>query len=221
MCLNTPSCATLILGGPNPFTEAEGPLDVNDTRMQQVTYANGKLWGALDTSVTVNNVNEAGIEWFVVNPVASKVINQGYLGGNNANLTYPAIGVTSSGKGVMAFTLVGPNNFPSAAYASIDAQNGTGPIHIAAAGLGPQDGFTETKIFSPTGNGVPRPRWGDYGGAVPVGNSVWIASEYIGQTCTYRQFTTNTPASPLFSCNMTRTVFANWYTRISQVQVNS
>jgi hypothetical protein len=64
------------------------------------------------------------------------MINQGYLSGNNANLTYPAIGVTSSGKGVMAFTLVGPNNFPSAAYALIDATNGTGPIHIAAAGLG-------------------------------------------------------------------------------------
>jgi hypothetical protein len=220
-CLNTPSCATLILGAPDPFTEAEGPLDVNDTRMQQVTYANGKLWGALDTSVTVNHINEAGIEWFVVNPVTSKVINQGYLGGNNANLTYPAIGVTTSGKGVMAFTLVGPNNFPSAAYASIDAQNGTGPIHIAADGVGPWDGFTATKVFSPTGNGVPRPRWGDYGAAVPVGNTVWIASEYIGQTCTYKQFTTNTPASPLFSCNMTRTAFANWYTRISQVEVNT
>ena len=31
-------------------------------------------------------------------------------------------------------------------------------------GLGPQDGFTEYKIFSPFGNSVPRPRWGDYGG---------------------------------------------------------
>jgi hypothetical protein len=218
-CLNTPSCSILVAGTVNPFTEVEGRLDVNDTRMQQVTYANGKLWGALDTSVTVNNVNEAGIEWFIVNPVASKVIKQGYLGGNNANLTYPAVGVTTSGKGVMAFTLVGPNNFPSAAYASIDAQNGVGSIHIAAAGLGPQDGFTETKLFSPFGNSVPRPRWGDYGAAVPIGNTVWIASEYIGQTCTYRQFTTNTPASPLFSCNMTRTALANWGTRISQVAV--
>jgi len=218
-CLNTPSCSTLVAGTVNPFTEVPGRLDVNDTRMQQVTYANGKLWGALDTSVTVNNVNEAGIEWFVVNPVASRVIKQGYLGGNNANLTYPAVGVTAGGKGVMAFTLVGPNNFPSAAYALIDAQNGVGSIHIAAAGLGPQDGFTETKIFSPTGNSVPRPRWGDYGAAVPIGNTVWIASEYIGQTCTYRQFITNTPASPLFSCNKTRTALANWGTRISQVAV--
>ena len=212
-CLNTPSCATLLIGGPDPFTEAEGPLDVNDTRMQQVTYVNGKVYGALDTSVTVNNVNEAGIEWFVVNPITDKVLNQGYLGAKNANVIYPALGVTASGKGVMAFTLVGPKNFPSAAYALFDTAKGTGSIQIAAAGLGPQDGFTETKIFSPTGNGVPRPRWGDYGAAVPLGGNVWIASEYIGQTCTFAQYT----AAPFGSCNGTRTSLANWYTRISLV----
>lgn len=216
-CLNTPACSALVLGGSDPFTEVEGQLDSNDTRMQQVTYAGGKLWGALDTNVTVNQVGEAGIEWFIVNPSSSKVIKQGYLGGKNANLIYPAIGVTSSGKGVMAFTLTGPNNYPSAAYAPIDAQNGVGPITIAAAGLGPQDGFTEYKIFGT--NGVPRPRWGDYGAAVPVGSSVWIASEYIGQTCSYSQYIQNTATSPLFSCNMTRTALGNWGTRISQVAV--
>jgi hypothetical protein len=218
-CLNTPSCAKLVLGGADPLTEVPGVLDSNDTRMQQVTYADGKLWGALDTTVTVHQINEAGIEWFIVNPVTAKVLNQGYLGGDNANLIYPAIGVTTSGKGVMAFTLVGRNNYPSAAYASIDANQGAGSIHIAAAGLGPQDGFTEYKIFSPTNNGVPRPRWGDFGAAVPIGNSVWVASEYIGQTCTYAQYITNTAASPLFSCNMTRTALGNWYTRISNVSV--
>jgi len=218
-CLNTPSCAKLVLGGADPFTEVPGVLDSNDTRMQQVTYADGKLWGALDTTVTVHQINEAGIEWFIVNPVTAKVLKQGYLGGDNANLIYPAIGVTTSGKGVMAFTLVGPNNYPSAAYASIDANQGAGSIHIAAAGLGPQDGFTEYKIFSPTSNDVPRPRWGDYSAAVPIGNSVWVASEYIGQTCTYAQYITNTAASPLFSCNMTRTALGNWYTRISNVTV--
>lgn len=216
-CLNTPACSTLVAGGADPFTEVEGQLDSNDTRMQQVTYAAGKLWGALDTSVTVKNVGEAGIEWFIVNPVSSKVVKQGYLGGKNANLIYPAIGVTSSGKGVMAFTLTGPNNYPSAAYAPIDAQNGVGSITIAADGVGPQDGFTEYQIFGT--NSVPRPRWGDYGAAVPVGNSVWIASEYIGQTCSYSQYIKNTASSPLFSCNKTRTALGNWGTRISLVAV--
>ncbi len=37
------------------------------------------------------------------------------------NVTYPAIATTAAGSGVMAFTLVGENDFPSAAYAPIDA----------------------------------------------------------------------------------------------------
>jgi len=48
-------------------------LDSNDTRMQQVWYANGKVWGALDTAVTVNGANKAGIAYYVVNPNAGKL----------------------------------------------------------------------------------------------------------------------------------------------------
>jgi hypothetical protein len=50
---------------------------------------------------------------------------------------------------------------------------------------------------------------------VPVGNDVWIASEYIGQRCTLATYLT----PPIGSCGGTRTVLANWYTRISQVRV--
>ena len=42
--------------------------------MQQVWYANGKLWGALDTAVTVGGQNRAGIEWFIVNPTVPKIV---------------------------------------------------------------------------------------------------------------------------------------------------
>ena len=224
-CLNNPTCSTFLNGTTDPYApEVEGVLDSNDTRMQQVTYAAGKLWGALDTSLTVGGKNLAGIEWFIVSPsvssgtVSASVLKQGYLGLAQTNLIYPAIGVTTSGKGVMAFTLVGTNNYPSAAYASIDT-NGTGAVHIAAAGLGPQDGFTEYKFYSPFGNGVPRPRWGDYGAAVSVGNTVWIASEYIGQTCTLSQYEAGFNPSQFGSCGGTRTAFANWYTRISHVAI--
>src|SRR5258708_16086998 len=56
-CLNTPSCATLILGAPDPFTEAEGPLDSNDTRMQQETYPAENLCAPLHTTLPPNNAN--------------------------------------------------------------------------------------------------------------------------------------------------------------------
>jgi hypothetical protein len=184
--------------------------------MQQVTYANGLLYGALDTSLSLDGVvSKAGIAWFVIKPsveggsVTADLYNQGYLGLRKNNLSYPALGVTSSGQGVMAFTVVGHDYFPSAGYASFGADSGTGKVKIAAHGIGPDDGFSNYKAF---GN-PPRSRWGDYGAAIPDGNNVWIASEYIGQRCTLAQY----QAAPFGSCGGTRTSLANWDTRISQV----
>ena len=216
-CLNDVPCSTFLNGTTDPFApEVESHLDANDTRMQQVTFANGKLWGALDTALTINSVNKAGIEWFIVKPsvaggsLTASITLLGYLGLANNNLTYPAIGVTNSGRGVMGFTVVGADNYPSAGYTGIDASAGVGDIHIAAAGLGPADGFTSYKFY--VGN-PPRTRWGDYGATAPDGNSIWIASEYIGQTCTLAQYET----TPFGSCGGTRTSLGNWGTRISQV----
>jgi len=209
-CLNDTPCSTFLLGGPDPFRpEVISPLDSNDTRMQQVWFANGKLWGALDTAVTVGNENRAGIEWFIVNPSAGKVDLTGYLAMENNNVNYPAIATTPSGRGVMAFTLVGEDHHPTAAYASIDAKVGVGDIHVAAEGVGVQDGFSGYKAF---GN-PPRPRWGDYGAAAVDGNSIWIASEYIAQTCTLAQY----ESTPFGSCGGTRASLGNWSTRVSKV----
>ena len=73
--------------------------------MQQVTYANGKLWGALDTALNPDSgPQRAGIAWYIVNPDAGHGRVQGYLGADGNDFTYPAIGVTPSGRGVMAFT---------------------------------------------------------------------------------------------------------------------
>ncbi len=135
-----------------------------------MTFANGKLWGALDTALTLNSVNKAGIEWFIVKPsvsssgVSGSVALQGYLGLANNNLTYPAIGVTASGRGVMAFTVVGADNYASAGYAGIDALVGVGDIHVAKAGLGPDDGFTSYKFYvgdppAPAGATTALQRW--------------------------------------------------------------
>lgn len=217
-----PGCWRFLFNSEPSHTEVETRLDSNDTRMQQVTYANGKLWGALDTAITISGANQAGIAWFVVNPSggeegsSAELVNQGYLAVPGNNLIYPAIGITRSGKGVMAFTLVGQDHFPSAAYVTID-EEGVGDIQVAAEGAGPQDGFTSYKAVV---GDPPRPRWGDYGAAVPVGNGVWIASEYIGQTCNLAQYM-SAATSPRFSCGRTRVVFGNWDTRISLVRVGS
>jgi hypothetical protein len=129
------------------------------------------------------------------------------LEGNN--LTYPAIAVTQSGRGVMGFTLLGDDFYPSAGYAGIDAKIGVGDLHVAAVGQGPDDGFTG---YKPTIQFGTRPRWGDYGAAASDGDSIWIASEYVNQTCTFSTFVASN-----FRCGNTRTQLANWGTRISQI----
>jgi hypothetical protein len=196
--------------------EVESTPDSLDSRMQQTWYVDGKLWGASGTSVKVGGEIKAGIAWFAVDPkvdkkgkVEGEVKKQGYIALKDNNLTMPAIAMGTNGKGVIAFSVMGEDYFPSAGYVTIDSRGRVGPIHIAAEGLGPDDGFTSYKAFV---GDPPRTRWGDYGAAVTDGHDVWIASEYIAQTCDFETW--------LFgdlTCDGTRTALANWATRISKV----
>jgi hypothetical protein len=215
-CLNNNACSIRLNGFADPFQEKEYNLDSSDTRMMQTTFAQGQLWGALDTSLSHASSKSAGVEWFVVQPavsgggaVSATATNTGYLGLPDDNLTYPAIGVTAAGRGVMAFTVVGGDRFPSAGYALISS-SGVGSVHVAKEGAGPADGFSGY-IIENLPNPI-RPRWGDYGAAAVVGNQVWIGSEYIGQTCDL-----DTYEATNFRCGNTRTALANWDTRISLV----
>jgi hypothetical protein len=220
-------CWRLLFGGEPPHNEVVSTPDSNDTRMQQVMYANGKLWGALDTAINPDSgPQRAGIAWYIINPSAGKLIMQGYLGATGYDFTYPAIGVTKSGRGVMAFTATGDNLNPSAAFAPIDAIVGVGPWNVVPGGTGaaPDDGFTSYK--SQVGN-PPRTRWGDYGSAAVDGNSIWIASEYISTACNYNDwggpyFDGGTGDNLLGTCGGAsqgpggRTALGNWSTYISQ-----
>ena len=214
-CLNSTSCSQFLEGINDQFAEKSANLDSNDTRMQQVTWVNGALWGAIDTGVNTSSGTHAGIEWFKVSAAGgsggASLAGSGYVALGNDNLTYPAIGITTSGNGVMAFTVVGSDFYPSAGYALIGS-GGVGDIHIAAMGQGPDDGFTNYRFFANPPSFTARPRWGDYGAAVPMGGSVWIASEYIGQSCDFATFIKSN-----FRCGGTRTALGNWGTRISLV----
>lgn len=208
-CFALTGCAPTYLGYPNFVYPAPRDLAVNDSRMQQVSYANGKLWGTLDTDVLLGDGSHgSGVNYFAINPGSRSVAINGTLALPDANLTYGAAAVTQSGRGVIAFTVVGPNDHPSAGYASLDAKLGAGDVHIAAAGAGPWDGFTGIPYL-----GDNRPRWGDYGAAAADGNTVWLASEYVAQTCTLAQYLT----PPLFQCGGTRGALSNWATRISAI----
>ncbi len=220
-------CWRLLFGGQPTHNEVISRPDSNDTRMQQVMWANGKLWGALDTALNPDGgAQRAGIAWFIVNPNAGKIVMQGYLGAAGYDFTYPAIGVTPSGRGVMAFTATGDTLNPSAAYAPIDALVGVTQWNIVTGGQGAaqDDGFTSYK--AQVGN-PPRTRWGDYGAAAVDGNSVWIASEYIAHACSYTPwggpfFAGGTGDNLLGTCGGAshgpgvRSALGNWSTFISK-----
>jgi hypothetical protein len=187
--------------GPRPLAQAlasctiSGPLGCgksnnilekvngDDDRMQMVTYADGLLWGSLTSTVkTLSGQSEIGIAYFVVSPslfkggVGGTIAQQGYVVANGADVFYPSIGVNNQGHGAISFSLSGRNNYPSAAYATVNLYAGTGPIVIAAAGAASEDDFSGYPAWG--GNGVAR--WGDYSWAVadPAGH-IWLASEFI------------------------------------------
>ena len=227
----TSGCWKLLVGSTAHAAGSEvvASPDSNDTRMQQVMYANGKLWGALDTALNPDNgAQRAGVAWYIANPSVGSIVKAGYLGATGYDVTYPAIGVTAAGRGVMAFTATGNAVNPSAAYAPIDASAGVGAWNVVTGGTGAaaDDGFSgykQQRFPNPI-----RSRWGDYGAAAVVGNSVWIASEYIGGSCNYTDwggpfFFGGSGDNILGTCGGAshgpgaRSALANWSTRISKL----
>jgi hypothetical protein len=216
-CLNVTWCAKLALGTPDKFKETERPLDSLDSRMQQVTYANGLLYGSHGTAVDVGDpaVQKAGVAWYITDPttnnsngnLSTTVLHWGRLANAGNNLVMPALGVRPDGSAVIGVTLAGADHFPSAAYVNLSAAGVTGNILVLAEGVGPEDGFAGYRAFGG------RPRWGDYGAAaVDASGNLWVANEWIAQSCTFAQFQATN-----FRCGDTRTLLANWSTRISKV----
>ena len=191
--------------------------DSLDTRMQQTWYVNGQLWGSSGTAVRVGGELKAGIAWFGVEPkingagmVEAKLKKQGYLALADNNLTMPAIAIAPNGKGAIAFTIMGEDNHPTAAYVRFNETGTAGPIRVAKQGVGVDDGFTSYKAFV---GDPPRTRWGDYGAVVTDGNDLWLASELIDQTCTLTQYLTGA----IGSCGGTRTSLGNWATQLTKL----
>lgn len=167
-------------------------LDGGDTRIQSLSYAFGRLYASLATQVTDSNQRSlVGGAYVVFSPVfrggtlAAPIFRQAYLTAANNSILRPAIAINAQGRGAIAFTLVGPDYFPSAALIPIDTSATASAIQVVAAGTAPEDGFTGYQ------SGLAR--WGDSSAAVVSSDgSIWMAVEYI-------------PNAP-------RTDFANWGT---------
>ncbi len=160
-------------------------LAANDDRMQQVTFANGKLWTSVPTRVQpgAQGPVRAGAAWFILTPslsggqLSTSVFNQGYISIQSPlqnSVLFPAVGVTSTGKAAVVFTVVGENFYPTAAYATLDANTGAGPIVLTGGGYAPDDGFSGYYPYGRVG------RWGDYSAAcADEAGNLWLATEAI------------------------------------------
>lgn len=163
--------------------EPVAEVEANDARMNQVVFAGGRLWAGLNTIVTPGPRD--GIAWFSVAPsvsstaVTAEIRRQGYLAARNAFLSFPSIGVNDAGRGVIAYSVMGPRLYPSAGWTAISRHRAGPVVRIARAGFRPEDGFTCYPQF--VGGDEAACRWGDYSAsfALPSGE-VWSAAEFVG-----------------------------------------
>jgi hypothetical protein len=172
----------------------------SDSRILSLVYAGGRLFATLAMQVTdYQTQSQVGGAYMILSAalrngiLSAAVLRQGYLSVPGNHLLRPTVAVNAQGRGAIAFTLVGPDYYPSAAFVSLDTVSTSSVIQIAANGAAPEDGFTGY----PGGIFPGIARWGDYSTAV-IGSdgAVWMVTEYI-------------PSGP-------RTDFANWGTYVAR-----
>lgn len=192
-----------------------GPLASNgDGTQGSAAYAQGAIWVGVSSEVTVAKKTTMGVAFWVVNAAGTSVslATQGYIAVPTANLIFPAFAVGPTGNALVTFTLTGPSNFPSTAFAWV-SPTGTGAVgntvYISAAGQSPTDGFSEYQNIQ---NNFYRPRWGDYSYSIWAGGTIYFASEYIQYANCGSGVFLKDP-----TCGGTRDPFANWGTSLNSV----
>ena len=137
-----------------------------DGMWDAVTYAQGALWGAVNTIVHQGHSlspQHMGVAFWVIDAAGSSVslATQGYISLNGAQLLFPSIAAGPSGNALVAFSVTSSSMYPSSGYAWI-SKTSSGPlggeVYVSAKGQSPQDGFTEYQNIQ---NAFYRPRFGD------------------------------------------------------------
>ena len=161
-------------------TGRAGLVQRNHDRMNQVLKFGNTLYGRVNTAITDPSGQTAGIAYWGIKPAWSStgkldggIVMEGYVSVPGNNVAYPSIAVNKDGKGMMAFSLMGPDYYPSAAFVRFDAEAGAAKtVHVAGAGVAPYASFGVVP-------GVSAGRWGDYSAVADDQGNVWAAAEYI------------------------------------------
>jgi len=216
-------------GNPPAGCSNPGPIDSGDDRMRDTmmtTLANGSrvMWGGLGTETG----GRAGIMVFGISLGGSisttSLARQWTIHNPSNDLQFPAVSIMDSGLALAAYSVSGSLTRPSAAYSVFNTSMAPAAIQIANQGQGLQDGFTQYDVFTPSY----RPRWGDYSGAVTMGNSIYFSSEYIPDSnCSLSSFLfdatcgpsvggINQSIAPRVQNANKRSFFANWGTSLDK-----
>jgi hypothetical protein len=193
--------------GPFPLGKSVGEplnyLDSGNDEMQPTWYANGQIWGVLDSRVGVGETLRGGLLWMSVAPsgsqsaISGKVRHQQFVSVTTNWLDYGAIAINGAGtEAIITASMAGPGVYPSAVYGWIDTSVwAVRSLHVYLQGVRPIDDFDCYKVFNPDfKRGC---RFGDYNGAV-LNNSAasfTLEAEYVSPRA--------------------RVVFGNWGTALA------
>ena len=157
-------------------------LDVSDSRIESLTYANGYLWGV--SEVMPSGSTTPAIHWFklnVSNPAAPTIAAQGNISGasigSGVGVCNASIAVDGAGDVLINCTASGPSLDPSDYYALMSAGGssfGAPTLYQASA-----------SYFQQTANASGAQRWGVYSSAIADpnnANAFWISNEYVTNT---------------------------------------
>jgi len=172
-------------GSPNYGATTPTGLQADFNAVQEVTYTNGQLYGAMDTGVGGSPPSTDGIAWFDLNPSAHardlsvQVTSQGYVK-SSQNLLYPDVVVNGSGQGYVVYSVSGADEYPSPGYVAFNGQSGpSGNVRLATEGSAPEDGFTCYPAPSTNYPEFGGCRWGDYSGGAEWNGQFYLMAEYI------------------------------------------
>ena len=171
--------------GPPSMTQkgSDGLVQANDDRMNQVKKYHNMLFAGLNTAITSPSGQQtAGIAYFGVRPrwrghtLDGRLVLDGYVSVKGNNVAYPSIALNGDGKGMLAFSLMGPDFYPSAAYIRFNSSQGAhGQVVVTGPGVAPYASFGVIP-------GVSDGRWGDYSACSDEHNQLWAAAEMIPVT---------------------------------------
>lgn len=186
--------------GPAPLE-----LVLDAERCSGAEYADGRLWVSQATQVrTGHGPSTAGVAWFQLVPevgdgtLSVSVAKQGYVAVAGNSVITSSIAVDRTGHGAIAFELVGPDYFPSAAIAPVD-ESGAGPVQIVGRGQVPLDSFAGYEWF---GSSDRTANADDFSTAsVGADGRVWTAVSYQPR--------------------VSRELLTSWSTRITAVDARS